>query len=332
MRATLFFKIPPATGFSSLLTICFNRLTGATLFLKPKIKQMEKALRRRQPTARQKEGIYRDSGSEPNRENRQKRRSRNKRLQTGASARPGYQDIERSMRDRRNRRGYEVPEWLRDEPVRQARPNERYRSINADRFPYKGLPDPLHPFNVKTRGGRRRKQGLENKFHGERVRYRDVWPEREEQGHALYGEHPDSRGYEEYLGSHKRHPGLLGREDHFFDDKNEGKYYRGQDEWQPRSETRKRQTLQDYLNRHQYAVPYHPLPIYDPLEAEYEQELIDRYDDDHRYWHSGYQHMGNTEGFGIREGRQQGHSWIDEDEYREGHAPRQRGYGKYGSR
>jgi len=293
---------------------------------------MKRALRRRQPTARQKEGIYRDSGSEPNSRNRQKRRSRRSRVQAGSSVRPGYRDIERSMRDRRNRQGYEVPNWPRDEPVRQARPNQRFRSIRTDRFRYKGVPDPLHPFEVKIRGGRRRKHGRENKFHRERRLHRNVWPEWEDHGHALYGEHPDSRGYEEYLGSHKRHPGLLGREERFFYDENEENYYRGQDERQHRGEPRKRQTLQDYLNRQQYAVSYHSLPIYDPMEAEYEQELMDRYNDDHRYWHSGYQHMGNTEGFGIREGRQQGHSWIDEDEYREGHAPRQRGYGKYSSR
>jgi hypothetical protein len=54
--------------------------------------------------------------------------------------------------------------------------------------------------------------------------------------------------------------------------------------------------------------------------------------DDHEFRNRGYQSSGQVEGFGHRDGQQQGQSWEDQDDYRDGNAPVKRGKGRYGSR
>lgn len=157
-----------------------------------------------------------------------------------------------------------------------------------------------------------------------------------------YGEHPDSGGAKEYHGSNKRHPGLVGQHD--FD---EGQQRRAQrntysnrndDDRENDHEYRHRRGYdsrfddEEYLNRGQYEIPFHGRDRYDPEQNEREERFPEERYSRHSNQHDGYQTSGNTEGFGIRGRERHGQDWLDEDQYRRGHAQRKNGYGKFGSR
>lgn len=167
--------------------------------------------------------------------------------------------------------------------------------------------------------------------------------DREEYYGALnpYGEHPDSLGYEEYYGSNKRHPGLgnypgsrnseLWEQDRM--DYNADKVYYAKEDNRKYDRKNSDLELNDYMNRDQYKIPFRHGENYDLAKVAFDREESENYLRRERlYQQEGYQTPGNTEGFGIRGSKQQGHDWREEDDYREGHAPRYRGMGKYGSR
>jgi hypothetical protein len=149
-----------------------------------------------------------------------------------------------------------------------------------------------------------------------------------------YGEHPGSVGRGEYLGHNKRRNGL--------GDQNVMDYYERENfneegyEFSSQRSPRRRQhhhtpeEREDYLERGQYEVPYHERDIYDPQDIDYDEAMDEEFD--HIYNEDGFQGSVHMEGFGKRESRPHGRDWRDEDQYREGHASRRRGYGKYGSR
>jgi hypothetical protein len=130
-----------------------------------------------------------------------------------------------------------------------------------------------------------------------------------------YGEHPESRGAEEYRGSNKRHPGI-GPDDYVADVYNGATRDLRFNSDGGRRGTYTSQNEQDRYNRSGY----------DNRDS-YEDDM-----DDHEFRNSGYQSSGQTEGFGHRDGQQRGQSWEDQDDYRDGKAPVKRGKGRYGSR
>jgi hypothetical protein len=119
----------------------------------------------------------------------------------------------------------------------------------------------------------------------------------------IYGENPNSWGSREYEGSNKRYPGL-GRNNY--------------------NNFRKDQHEDSYSDNGR--------GYYYPEQAENDREREDYFNADRDYRHHGYQSSSNVEGFGLRNGRQGGLDWRDEDEYRHGLAQRRAAYGKYGSR
>lgn len=135
-------------------------------------------------------------------------------------------------------------------------------------------------------------------------------------GENPFGEHERSGGRREYLGGNKRRPGLVGRRHrhrHFeFEDR------LGVDREEER--LRHRRAVRE-KNRKTYGV-------WDPEEVAAQKGIDEVEEFDHMYEDEGYQHGGNTEGFGRREGRQKHHRWTDVDLYREGHATLKNGYGK----
>jgi hypothetical protein len=135
---------------------------------------------------------------------------------------------------------------------------------------------------------------------------------------SMYGEHPESRGAEEYRGSNKRHPGI-GPDNYVADVYNGAtRDIRFSSEGGRRG-TYTSQNEQDRYNRSGGG--------YDRYENTSEDDM-----DDHEFRNRGYQSSGQTEGFGHRDGQQQGQSWEDQDDYRDGKAPVKRGKGRYGSR
>jgi len=276
---------------------------------------MKKVMRRRDIITRQKEGIYPYPDNEHERDNREKSSTKN-RSYYSASEEPEYLSIEKPWRpeneranDRSNSKSGRNFRMLRYR-IREALDN--YAAIQHDDLEF-------------GNGYSRRNYEFENYYN-------------------RYGEHPASRGEEEYRGINKRHPGLLGNnsrdqyKDHYDEiernrrrEENERMY--GREEEKQIRNHKNRLAIRDYLNRGQYERPFHPMPIYDPAKVEYERRRISENDRNDNIFHDeGFQYTGNTEGFGRRGYRQQGHDWMEEDEYREGHAPRYRGFGKYGSR
>ena len=152
-----------------------------------------------------------------------------------------------------------------------------------------------------------------------------------------YGEHPDSLGRMEYRGSNKRHPGL-GNAEVYADDFYSYELQDIEQEYRPRrrhgpmrNEARRR--YREYMDRGQYELPFHPREDYDPAalapdDGYYREDPSLEY----LYHEEGAQGPGNHESFGRRGSVRHGQDWLNEDEYRYGHAVRKRGYGKYGSR
>ncbi|MCD6017380.1 MAG: hypothetical protein K0S53_501 [Bacteroidetes bacterium] len=162
-----------------------------------------------------------------------------------------------------------------------------------------------------------------------------------EHGRNSYGEHPDSGGAEEYHGSNKRHPGLVGHNDSYegqYREFNRNRNYSRrddvyeEDEYDNRRQHDARFDDGEYLNRGQYEKPFHGRDHYDPEQNEGNQRFREERDYRHSYRNDGFQSSGNTEGFGIRGRERHGQDWLDEDQYRRGHAQRKNGYGKFGSR
>jgi hypothetical protein len=147
---------------------------------------------------------------------------------------------------------------------------------------------------------------------------------------SLYGEHPDSRGAEEYFGGNKRHPGLGAA--NYRNRERSRIPYRDRNEPFPRRTNRRRahhlrephylrrREYNDYMNRGQYELPFQPREMYDPGndrgDAEFDMDL------DHLYQEQGAQDVGGLESFGKRGRRQHGFNWMQEDEYPEGHRNR----------
>lgn len=158
---------------------------------------------------------------------------------------------------------------------------------------------------------------------------------------SRYGEHPASRGREEYRGNNKRRSGLgdsrpVNRQATSpYARREEDNRFRRPRRNGRRSEPRHiaRREYDEYLGRGQYETPFHQRDIYDPVELEYRNEYLDRRRDlDHLYQDEGYQSRGRTDGFGRGGRRQSSNDWRYEDEYRHGHAMRRNGSGKYGAR
>lgn len=310
---------------------------------------MEKTTRRRRVTAREKKGAHKSYDSEPGEGSRRKHRTKSN-ARTGRSERPAYRNMERSMHEDRT---WDDRDHDHDEEnilSRRWRSNRRrYKTRDRDQSPVnrrhrvrdeeKETRKPRHEEKYRTRRHRR----------GPSVRNEDLIESYHNGDRVLYGEHPASGGPREYFGTNKRHQGLLGNpersrsvdqrygknEEGLMRKLDEERLYRIGRKKRPRNhKTSTRLAISDYEHRKQFGTPFHAMQMYDPIKSEYEREEMDEFDgDDHIYRYGGYQRSGNTEGFGDRQGgRQQGHDWVDEDEYREGHAPRYRGYGKYGSR
>jgi hypothetical protein len=289
---------------------------------------------------------------------------------------PRYENMEKSMRAREEQmpEDFSAPYYEEDfnRPMgrdrfneyagnqRQASPDElRYHNRNEDEYYYRYLqPNPRYRnedlednyyrrnyeggypsqySNRSPRGSEQYPSKYDINFQNRPGRYADS---RFRHGdYNPYGEHPASRGAEEYLGSNKRHSGLGNYNDerNFYQQqpyRNRGPYSRDYEERENyRNDHRHNADLEysDYMNRGQYEEPFHGREMYDPTRSENDYR-DDNFYGNRSYRNEGYQNMGNTEGFGTRGGRQQGHDWREEDEYREGHAPRKRGYGKYGSR
>lgn len=212
---------------------------------------------------------------------------------------------------------------------RQATPRElRYEDDHGDYFyeyrqPY---------FDREESGYEPREPEWRERMRRDRERYRRRYPDQ-------YGEHPGSRGREEYLGSNKRQSGFghsrsaerglppsysRRREDRSFE-----RRHARRDE--PRHVARKE--YDEYLERGQYEIPFHQRDIYDPVESGYENEYLDeRRDLDYMYRDEGYQSRGRIDGFGRSSRRRSPGDWRYEDEYRHGHAMKSIGSGKYGAR
>jgi hypothetical protein len=272
---------------------------------------------------------------------------------------PEHRNIERSSREERRWEGdTHDSAWKEEVGVRggrgdkehfqtrgrdQQEPKKRRLQIRDERTGRKPRHDPYY----YSRPRRRRRQLSQRE--GWRKYYR-LGPDNHyvglnEDESNIFGEHPSSAGRAEYLGGNKRHPGLVGKRRKRTTDRN----YRQADRLESRRSARRerrsdsreplthktstRLAIEDYKNRMQFGMAeFHPMQIYDPKEVALEQDELELEEPDHMYQDEGYQHAGSTEGFGRRGGRQDKYSWLDEDEYREGHAPRKRGYGKYGSR
>lgn len=330
----------------------------------------EKASRRRGVTAKKKAGVYRDYGHEATEGNRRKRSIAKKRIttgttkhtaseksqvRTGASEEPEYRNIEKSSREERTWDG-DTHEgvWKEEVGVRGGRGDkERYKTRGRDQQEQKKRRLQIRDEETERRKPRhdpyyysrprRRRAGAVSRWRrfyrlNEQVPYFGV----NDPNANSFGEHPASAGRAEYLGGNKRHPGLIGRKRRVSTTEDRsGTQERSSRRRQRRSDSREPLThktstklaIKDYRNRNQYGMSdFHPMQMYDPVEVEHELEEMDDSAFDHMYQDEGYQHAGNTEGFGRRGGRQSYYGWEDEDEYREGHAVRKRGYGKYGSR
>lgn len=161
---------------------------------------------------------------------------------------------------------------------------------------------------------------------------------------SRYGEHPASRGAEEYQGGNKRHSGSIrdypnnDRDLHRKSYRDEDDYFSdNRDEERPLNRNNQRNhTVKEYsgyMNRAPFEQQLNRREIYDPVQNEYENQSRERNAERERlYLDEGYQSYGNVEGFGRRSGVEHGQDWLEDDEYRHGHAQRKRGYGKYGSR
>jgi ubiquitin len=142
---------------------------------------------------------------------------------------------------------------------------------------------------------------------------------------STYGEHPQSRGSEEYRGSNKRHSGL-GYHGHV-----EGAIGEGRNRDTQRFRTSGRSGGSEHVH-------YNPREEQDRYSTRYsegkfpEDRNFEEFDMDHDYQNEGHQSFGETEGFGFRSGQQQGQDWEEQDNYRDGNAPVKRGKGRYGSR
>ena len=279
-------------------------------------------------------------------------------VRAGASEEPEYRNIERSSREERRWDG-DTHEgvWKEEVGVRGGRGDkERYKTRGRDQQAPKKR-------RLQIRDEEKRRKPRHDLFYYSRPRRRRAaagsrWRRfyrLDQQGRYFgvndpnanpFGEHPASAGRAEYLGGNKRHPGLIGRKRRATRseerrDTTEERSARRRQRRTERSDSREPLThktstklaIKDYRNRNQYGMSdFHPMQMYDPVEVEHELEEMDDSEFDHMYQDKGYQHAGNTEGFGRRGGRQSYYGWEDEDEYREGHAARKRGYGKYGSR
>ncbi|MFL5754557.1 MAG: hypothetical protein ACJ76F_14185 [Bacteroidia bacterium] len=156
----------------------------------------------------------------------------------------------------------------------------------------------------------------------------------------IYGEHPDSRGAEEYRGSNKRHSGLGNfaiyddyRQLHQGGEKRSHEKSPGR---KKKKTDRRRHTeleYEEYMNREQFERPFHERDNYKPGQFGYDHEeeeiIYERY---RPYKYEGYQSSGNVDGFGIRANSRHDRDWRDEDEYYEGHVQKKSANGKYGSR
>ena len=279
---------------------------------------------------------------------------------------PRYENMEKSIRAREEqmREDFAAPYYDEDfnRPVGRDRFNEYAGSrhqANPDELRYGNRNEEEYYYRYRQPNMRRRDANIEDNdyrkaYQSDYGQYRGE-DERDFQNRSSrgdgkarfsrgaynpYGEHPASRGAEEYLGSNKRHPGLGGYDE-------DGDYYqrdyRARDDYYSNERYNEREDRRndhrhdadleynDYMNRGQYEEPFHGRETYDPAREDYRRDYRDPYIRD-EYRHEGYQSFGNTEGFGARGGRQHGNDWRDEDEYRYGHAPRKRGFGKYGSR
>ncbi len=219
------------------------------------------------------------------------------------------------------------------------------RTKNKRRFPKDAdyrVQDSSRLIEDKSWGGgfsRDISNGFDNSARRKRIDNYRSWVN--ENYNTDFNEHPSSAGDIEYLGSNKRHAGLnnydynrnlvndpfLDGADYYSDAYEKKEYYRTERPNNPESEYR------EYMNRGQFENDFHGRDSYDPRQNKYgrfdQEEDLDR---DRFYKHEGHQVSGNVEGFGKRGGIQNGQDWRDEDEYREGHAPRKRGFGKFGSR
>lgn len=292
-----------------------------------------------------------------------KRGNLKSRGKAGMSPEPEYRNIEKSERAQRTWDGdTRAGAWKDEVGVQggrsdkkyyktrgrdQEEPKRRRRQIIDERSGRKPRHDPYYYSRPRRRKRLARTEGW-RKFYRVGPDGQSGWTR---EGNP-FGEHPESRGRAEYIGGNKRHPGLLGYQGDAGDygegfshaDESRGRARETGSRYRiPRRRERKREqalnhktstrlAIEDYINRRQYETPFHAMQMYDPVESEYErQELAEHDETDHMYHDEGYQHAGNTTGFGHRIDRGH-HDWLEEDEYREGHTPRKKGSGKFGSR
>jgi hypothetical protein len=137
----------------------------------------------------------------------------------------------------------------------------------------------------------------------------------------IYGENPASSGRDEYRGSNKRHPGL-GHSDYI---ENE---YNGATRTQPFKTGNIRGGRGPAMSSQMEYDTYRRNAPSSGFDEDDEYGTFD----EHEFHGKGYQSSGQIEGFGHRSGQQNGQDWEEQDEYRDGNAPRKTGKGRYGSR
>ena len=158
----------------------------------------------------------------------------------------------------------------------------------------------------------------DNRHHDDRRDYDAGRPNHLNRGREVYADGPDLRGgygYNQGRNSASNSGGRAYGQSY-------GQYFQG-------SDLRRHSNPRDYQGAFD---PRYPGPDYGP-----EDDFNDRYDDDRYDLHEefrryGYQGSGYNEGFGQRAGHRNERHWLDDDEYRRGHAQRHRGVGKFGSR
>ena len=196
--------------------------------------------------------------------------------------------------------------------------SQRYERRNA--FQGRG-----HQQNNSGRGHRndheiyhRHYERNDDEFHDARRDYDSGRPNHPNYGRELYTQGPDLHrgyGYNQGRNSASNVGGRAYGQSY-------GQYFQGSD-------------LREHSNPRDYQGdfdPYYRGDDYGP-----EDDFNDRYDDDlydlhEEFRHPGFQGSGYNEGFGQRAGHRNERHWMDDDEYRGGHAQRHRGVGKYGSR
>jgi hypothetical protein len=158
----------------------------------------------------------------------------------------------------------------------------------------------------------------DDEYHDSRRDYDSGRPNHPNRGREVYAEGPNlNRGYGYNQGRNST-SNVGGRAY----GQSYGQYYQGSD-------------LREHSNPRDYQGDFDP--YYRDYYDRSDDYFSDRYEDDRddlrdEFRHSGFQGSGYNEGFGQRAGHRNERHWLDDDEYRGGHAQRHRGVGKYGSR